>query len=105
MYSKTFKVTEAHLKLLKNAYISWQNCEFGAPEINPKRPYGNSDVVGDILEIIGIPNDEDNEALTDFAIKLHKDTETVLQICLDTQQFKVGNYIKKDIPNRWQEVK
>lgn len=102
---ETFKVTEAHLKLLKRAYVDWNNCEFGAPEINPKRPYGNSDVVGDILEIIGIPYNEENKALEDFAIKLHNDTETVLQICLHTQQFKEGEFVKESFIDIWKEKK
>jgi hypothetical protein len=48
-----FTVTEDHLKLLRRAYIGWDDCEFGAPGIDPKRPYGNSDVIGDIAEILG----------------------------------------------------
>ena len=48
-----FNLHEDHLTLLRNFYVSWQWCEFGAPEINPKRPYGNSDVLEDIRELLG----------------------------------------------------
>ena len=45
-----FTVTEEHLKLLRRAYVDWEDCEFGAPAIDCKRPYGNSDVIADIGE-------------------------------------------------------
>lgn len=98
---QTFKITDAHLKLLRRMCVDWSDVEYGAPEIDPKRPYGTSDVTNDILEIIGIPapkndNDEIPEALSDFARKLHENMETVLQICLSTQTFEQGEYIKTD---------
>ena len=39
---KTFEVKPEHIKLIKKMCISWQDCEFGAPAIDCKRPYGNS---------------------------------------------------------------
>ena len=98
MKKEEFKITDSHLKLLKNMYVSWSEVEFGAPEIDPKRPYGNSDVINQILEILGIPYDDEegNEALEDFAVKIHKDMEIVLQICLALQSFETGTYIKED---------
>jgi hypothetical protein len=35
-------------------YITWDDCEFGAPACDCKRPYGNSDVYGDMAEILGL---------------------------------------------------
>ena len=90
---KEFTIKEAHLKLAQKMYIGWQNCEYGAPEINPKRPYGNSDVSKDVLEILGIPY---NDKLEDFAYNLHKEMETALQIFLCTKSFVIGTYRKKD---------
>ena len=49
----TFYLREEHLKLLARANWQWQDCEFGAPEMDPKRPYGNSDVISDIAKILG----------------------------------------------------
>lgn len=59
---KILKVTDNHIKLLKNLYISWDDCEFGGPRVDPKRPFGNSDVIGDIATILDIklPNEEDD---------------------------------------------
>jgi len=39
-----FELKQVHLDLFKEMYVDWDDCEFGAPAINPKRPYGNSDV-------------------------------------------------------------
>lgn len=46
-------ITQQHLDLLKQAYISEYECEFGGWGLDCKRPFGNSDVIGDILEILG----------------------------------------------------
>ena len=53
-----FTVTDEHLKLLRGAYVGWDDCEFGAPAIDCKRPYGNSDVIADIAEILEVPDDD-----------------------------------------------
>lgn len=47
------EITNDHLKLLEKVYWQWQDAEYGAPEIDPKRPYGNSDVENDIAELLG----------------------------------------------------
>jgi len=49
-----FELKEEHIKLLTNMYVGWSDCEFGAPEINPKRPYGDSDGVNDVAEVLEI---------------------------------------------------
>jgi hypothetical protein len=97
-WTQTFQVKEQHIKLLRRAYVSWEDCEFGAPSIDCKRPYGNSDVYSDIAEIIGLPspdidNDEDftPEQVAEMD-KLHKETQTVLQIFLATGEMKTGVY-------------
>ena len=74
-----FTVTEEHLKLLRRAYVGWDPCEFGAPAIDCKRPYGNSDVISDIGEILGYervhwdPDDDGdyNETIADNFTQLH----------------------------------
>ncbi len=82
-----FEITEHHLTLLRHAYVDWSGAEFGAPRISPKRPYGNSDVIGDIIELLNV--DEDT------AVRLHKETEIALQIVLVTGKFAPGKYIKR----------
>jgi hypothetical protein len=64
-----FTMTEDHLKLLRHAWVTWGEGEgYGAPGINPKKPYGNSYVQRDIARILDAPDDdwelEDGERLT-----------------------------------------
>lgn len=98
---ETFTVTHDHLKLLRMMYVGWQDCEYGAPEINPKRPYGNSDVEGDIAEILGWAYEEDEyyglpEDLRGEARDLHRQMQTVLQILLCNLHIYPGKYERKD---------
>ena len=48
-----FIITKEHIKLLRKSYWRFEDCEYGAPAMDCKRPYGNSDVAGDIGEILG----------------------------------------------------
>jgi len=86
-----FTLTKTHLKLLRRFEVGWQDCEFGAPEIDPKRPYGNSDVEEDMREILPeLPlNDEE-------CCSLHKETQNALQIVLRTGKFKAGDYEREE---------
>lgn len=46
-----------HLLILEEAFfqnLTWINFEYGGIGLDPKRPFGNSDVEQDILEIIGV---------------------------------------------------
>lgn len=62
--AETFEVKNEHLELMKRAFVGWEHCGYGAPSIDCKRPYGNSDVEGDIAEIFGWEYDEE-EGLTE----------------------------------------
>lgn len=104
MRDKEFTITEDHLKLLRRAYIGWEDCEYGAPAIDCKRPYGNSSVELDICEILGWEpkkdeygdTSDDNQKLYEKCYEIHKETQTVLQIALATGQFKAGKYTRED---------
>jgi hypothetical protein len=98
---KRFTVTDEHLRLLRRAYISWDETEFSAPGINPKRPYGNSNVFADIAEILGVPDSEwvdaDQELIPDAEwrfLRLHVETAIALQIGLATGEFRAGRYAR-----------
>lgn len=107
-----FTVTEDHLKLVRSFYVDFDSsCEFGAPAVDPKRPYGNSFVYGDIAEILGIKA-ENPEDGTDFSDKqradmhaLHRETATVLQIAIDTGVFEPGEYRKAEYGGRWKRAR
>lgn len=89
-----FQVTEEHLKLLRSMCIGWQDCEYGAPEVDPKRPYGNSSVECDVHEIL--TGAKGNYDLTDEQREryatLHRETEHALQIVLQTGSFEPGTF-------------
>lgn len=91
-----FKITEDHLKLIEHMYVSWWDCEYGAPGVDPKRPYGNSFVEGDIANILGWRIDENDDSYYREAEKIHREMQTVLQICLCTKSFEVGTYEMKN---------
>lgn len=92
----TFNVTQQHIDLLRNAVVGWENCEFGAPAIDCKRPYGNSSVYDDIAEILGISKNMDDDWSDEqhaMMRRLHEETRTVLQIFLTTGAMIIGQYI------------
>lgn len=91
-----FVVTKEHIKLLQSAVVRWEDCEFGAPSIDCKRPYGNSSVYQDIAEVLGIPYGSLNK---DWAYQLHKETEIALQIFLNFGRMIPGRYVRKDWGN------
>lgn len=124
-----FTIKKEHLKLLQRMRVNYDDCcEFGAPIINPKRPYGNSDVHRDIIEIIGLKQITENTFEFDLFGKkytiigenkynleldcqkklcnkledLHKETATVLQICLELKTFEEGDYEYVDY--KWRKV-
>lgn len=98
---KEFELKEEHIKLLSRAWIDWDNFETGAPAINPKRPYGNSDVAGDVAEILGwkIELDDEDRMIEEqevAAYEIHEETLTALQIILQCKTFKPGIYVNKE---------
>jgi hypothetical protein len=108
---REFEVTETHLKLLRLANVCWSEVEFGAPEINGKRPYGNSNVLADVAEVIR-PDIAvgDPDLIYDYAeehedelARLHVETAIVLQIALCTGVFRPGRYRKVGW-NQWDLV-
>lgn len=99
---KKFTLTEDHIKLLENTYVEWSDRENGAPAIDSKRPYGNSNVAYDVAEILEWSYGKDEENYEELsseqlyqADKLHRETETALEIVLQTKSFIPGNYEKE----------
>ena len=127
---RQFEIKPEHLKLLKRAEVSWNDIEFGAPTIDPKRPYGNSDVFQDMIEILGLK--ELNEGIYEFELfgktyllkgedrhnleleseielrkkldNLHLELEIVLQICLFNQKFETGIFRAEEYSRNWHQL-
>lgn len=98
MKGTTFELTADHVKLLRAAFVRWEDCETGAPAIDCKRPYGNSYVPADVAEELSWDVIDDSGHLSREdearALELHKQTETALQIVLSTGSFEPGVYIR-----------
>ena len=110
MITDTFEVKEEHIKLIQGMYINYSDwAEFGAPVVDPKRPYGNSDVYRDIAEILEIPlpDFEEDEWFTDeqqeFMLNLHKETTKALQILAQHLKLEIGKY-EQEMYHRWDKV-
>ncbi len=100
-----FTVTEDHLKLLRRMWVEWCDDEYGAPAIDPKRPYGNSDVYSDIAKILGWEVWEDGISDGDpKAWQIHQETKVALQIALRVGYFKAGEYEAHKYRKDWKEV-
>lgn len=103
-----FTLTPDHLTLLRHAYVGWEECEFGAPAIDCKRPYGNSDVYGDIAELLGIlpANGEDgfSEQQQTAMRTLHQETQTVLQILICVGDLALGTYEAPTYSTAWRRI-
>lgn len=84
MRAKRLVICKAHLDLLARANVGWEASEFGAPGLDPKRPYGNSDVYRDLGEIVGVrpPVGEDEHTDEQRAVlrAVHEQMRDVLQI-------------------------
>ncbi len=105
-----FTVTEEHLLLLRRMNVGWCHDEFGAPGVDPKRPFGNGGVYRDIADILGIePDHEDDNGWygprkIDRMYKVYRETETVLQIAISVGYFQAGTYEADDYKNNWRLV-
>lgn len=101
--AREFTLTAEHVTLLRHAVVSWEDCEFGAPAIDCKRPYGNSDVIGDMVELLEVEGHRDqwgedmiSDADTFHLIELHRELETALQIVLGCGTFHPGRYVRSE---------
>lgn len=107
---KEFTLTSEHLKLLRAAYVDWSGCEWGAPMIDCKRPYGNSGLIESIAEVLGEESlcphcgESTVELDRDRYLKLHAETQTALQIVLRVGEFREGAYRADDYSENWKRV-
>lgn len=113
MFDKVqFELTEDHLKLIRRMNVSYNDfCEFGAPEIDPKRPYGNSSVYFDIGEILGIDPEEGDPEDAEYSsdqmedmLAIHKETATALQVILASGSFEPGVYESEQYRRNWRKT-
>lgn len=108
---KEFTLTKTHIELLSKVYVAWDDCATGAPCIDPKRPYGNSNVIKDMYVILTGKEDwydlssEIQSELQSEYLELHGELETALQIILYTKSFVPGIYEEERMyGNEWKLI-
>lgn len=77
-------------------YVGWDDCEYGAPAIDCKRPYGNSSVEEDIAEILGWEVDEEfglRDSQREKAEAIHREMLGVIRVLLANADLVVGKDI------------
>lgn len=100
----TFDLSENHLKLLRAVRV-----EVGdpAPMVGQKRPFGNSDYYGDMLEILGVDHSPDQEYPPGWAERLDMlldELAVAMEIVLRTGEFQAGTYRSDDYGKTWGRV-
>lgn len=85
-----FQVEAAHIALLRNMKFAWDGCESGAPMLDPKRPYGERDVIAQLGKVF-IGEAEDALALR------HIEMSIVLGKALRHGELKPGTYPMRNL--------
>lgn len=104
---EVFDMTDEHLKLVSRLCVGNHN---GQPAISGKRPFGNSNIIMDVFEILewsqpdwdsgGVwSNDDKNRAK-----KIVREVATALEVALHTGAFDVGRYMRRLFFGVWQKV-
>ena len=103
----TFTVTKEHLLLINRLHFNNREEHYLIEElkqitVGEKRPFGNSDIMYDIAEILGeLPYDEEN---FDRYVDLFNDLKTVLEIGVRYGKFELGDYEKERYSSDWKKV-
>lgn len=106
---RRFELTAQHVALLRRANVRWSDGAYdGSPEIDAKRPFGNSDVVSDVAEIIGIEKSEADDGETywpkgtrERCLALYKTLAEALQVVLASGSFEPGVYVADEYRDNW----
>lgn len=101
---KIFTLKKYHVALLTCSRISFMdNGYLGVFSQDPKRPYGNSDITGDIKKIIY--DLYDGDLTDDICYNIHKELHIALEVILESKSFNVGTYSKNEtIESKWVRV-
>ena len=104
---KTFTLTSEHVALLR--HLNTYN-DAGDPQIDTKRPYGNSDHLSDICRIVGWTKAGDDGHAPCWssqqraaARRLHGQMATALECVLRSGSFEPGEFRQDDF-YRWGRV-
>lgn len=118
-----FTVTEQHIKLLGKLRIRWEQTGYshGVPCVDVKRPYGNTGILGEIIDILELPY-EYNEELDGYSgesilhcgkhltldeveshlRQLHHETLIAMQIVCRNAHIEPGEYVADLHDQNWE---
>ena len=109
MSATVFELKQEHLTLLKQSCWGWNDCEYGAPGMDCKRPFGNSGVDTDLAEILSktSPKCPHCGELLDTTVQqkneaIYKELLNALEVICHTLSFELGVY-KKNSKYRWEK--
>lgn len=110
----TFTITKDHIKMMQALCFTWEDCEYGGPAVDCKRPFGNSgrhQIVLDMAQVMGIPQEKimdlQGELIEPEAERLealYRDMEKVLAIVMRTLSFEPGTYEAAPYSSKWKRV-
>ncbi|HNB52266.1 MAG TPA: hypothetical protein PK530_10005, partial [Anaerolineales bacterium] len=111
--TNVFTVTPTHLAMLKRLsfHHDWGDYYLGGAYVSHRRPYGNSDIYGDIAELAGLPQPDWDEG-EDWAetqiqqmLGLHYDMTQVLNLAVEMypEPLTPGLYARKSPIWPWQK--
>lgn len=110
MNKQFFELTEDHIKLLEYSNINYSpHCEHGYIGLDCKRPFGNSNLVDDmanILEIEPVKTDDDEihwpkGTSERMQIIFEEELPKALAIILKTKSFQPGLYECDEYYDNW----
>jgi hypothetical protein len=120
-----FELKEEHIKLIQHMYYQFDESAYeGAPSVNLKRPFGNSDLIGDIMDILEFEpsymsdicfceeddcenfHEDDELEISDsereYLMDIYQGTHIALKIITQLKTFETGKYIC-NFHNTWEE--
>jgi len=105
-----FELTDKHIALLRRLVVFYDySSMLGAPAVSKSRPYGNSAILSDIAEIVGIkePDWEKDETWSDddlmTLLKWHYETTRALEVFLAVGKIELGIYARTYAFENWKK--
>lgn len=105
MEKKRFHLKEDHIKLLQNMNIRWNNKGYGSPEVDSKRPFGNSgtkDIEEDICDYLNL--NKNNEDDIEYARNIYDGLDVAMEIVLSLKTFDSGVFEAEKYGGEWSRV-
>ncbi|MBN1934604.1 MAG: hypothetical protein JW934_08055 [Anaerolineae bacterium] len=113
-----FFLEEYHLKLIQRLCIfpycgEKRDWGYPVPAVGFNRPFGNSDVIGDVAEIVGVepegdPIDDEyqvfSEAQEKYLLGLIAEVTTALLVCTSNLSFQPGVYARQGAWDDWRLI-